>query len=59
MDVWILYDHVQYEGCSPPLGVYSTEAAAQEALKKNEAENDTYGLTYSITKLTMDAPPKT
>lgn len=53
--VWVVY--IEYAGGAPVLGVYSTEAAAEEVATDWEQDED-HGIgTVVIEEFEIDAPP--
>lgn len=52
MKVWVYYEEYGYEGCSEPLAVFTTEAAAKEYLSSHR-DGRVYG---EIVELELDHP---
>lgn len=54
MNVWVVYPF-SGDPC-PPEAVFSTEEAARAWAAKKDEQFDKYGVTYYISKLTMNEP---
>jgi len=55
MSIYVVYDHIRYEGCSPPLAAFSTRESASAFIDKKKAEDDDqWDKSWSIAELSVD-----